>query len=222
MSDEYELREAICRVGRRMWEKGMVAATDGNISVRLGPDRFLCTPSGMSKTDMTPADMVVADSQANRLKGDRKVTSEFYTHLAAYEERDDIGAVVHAHPPKATALTLAGISMVESLLPEVVYTVGAIPTTDYATPGTREGASVVREWIRKCDAVLLDRHGALTVGADLDDAYLKMEKVEHAAEVVLTARMLGDVRALDGAEIEKLKELHDTYGVTGRVFWPEG
>ena len=218
MPSELELRKLMCDVGRRMYAKNLVAATDGNLSVRLSPDRYLCTPSGVAKGFMKPNDIVIADGSGAKIAGDGKVTSEFFTHLACYEERADITAVVHAHPPKAIGFTLAGISLEECVLPEVVYAIGGVPTTAYATPATKEGADVIRGCIRECDAVMLDRHGAITVGADLLDAYFKMEKIEHAVESLLTAQLLGRVQRLTRGEVEKLYEVREDYGVKGKLF----
>lgn len=215
---ELELRKVICEAGRRLYEKNLVAATDGNISARLGPNRYLCTPSGVSKGYMHPRDLVIADGKGNKISGEGKVTSEFFTHLAAYEERPEMSAVVHAHPPKAIGFTLAGVSLADCVLPEVVYTIGGVPTTEYATPATPEGGKVIRELIRQCDAVLMDRHGALTIGVSVIDALHKMEKIEHAAETLLTAHLLGRVRKLERDEVEKLYQVRDAYGVSGRAF----
>lgn len=215
---ELELRKAVCEAGRRLYARNLVAATDGNISARLGPDRYLCTPSAVSKGFMSPNDLVIADGQGKRVSGNGKVTSEFFTHLAAYEERPDVKAVVHAHPPKAIAFTLAGISLAECVLPEVVYTIGGIPTTEYATPATREGSEVIRSLIRECDAVMLARHGAVTVGVTVFDALFKMEKIEHAAETLLTAQLLGQVPTLTKKEVEKLYKVREQYGVSGKAF----
>ncbi len=208
---EAELRELICEVGRRMYARNLVAATDGNISVRLGPDRFLCTPSGVSKGFMRRQDLVIADGRGHRIAGENRVTSEFFTHLAAYEERPDIAAVVHAHPPMAVALMIAGRGMTEPVLPEVVMALGAVPTCAYATSGSREGAAVVRELIRTHDAVLLDRHGSLSVGPDLLDAYFKLEKIEHAAQTLWAAQALGTLRVLDASQIARLRESGANY-----------
>jgi L-fuculose-phosphate aldolase len=218
MTTDSDLRETICEVGRRMYDKDLVSATDGNISVRLEADRYLCTPSGVSKGFMKPEDMIVADGEGNKISGDGKVTSEFFTHLAAYEERPDVYAVVHAHPPKAVGFTLAGASMVEWILPEVAFVLGGIPTAEYATPASKEGAMVIRHLIRECDALLLDRHGAVTVGADLMDAYFKMEKIEHAAESMLTAHLLGTVRHLDEDELERLSATRAAFGVKNKIY----
>lgn len=215
---ELDQRKAICEIGRRMWQRNYVAATDGNISVRLGPDRYLCTPSGVSKGFMEPNDLVIADGKGKKLSGGGKVTSEFTTHLAAYEERPDVHAVVHAHPPKAIGFSLAGVSLADCILPEVIYSIGGIPTTAYATPATIEGSEVLREYIRQCDAVLLDRHGSVTVGVNVLDAYLKLEKLEHACESLLVAHTLGHVRRLGSEEISKLQQVRESYGVTGMAF----
>jgi len=218
MMTELDIRKAICDVGRRMVAKNLAAATDGNISVRIAPGRYLCTPSGVSKGFMKPHDIVVADGKGNMIAGEGRVTTEFFTHLAAYEERSDINAVVHAHPPKAIGFSVAGQSLAECILPEVVMSIGGVPTTEYATPGTQEGNAVIRDLIRKCDALLLDRHGAVTVGIDVYDAYYKMEKIEHAAETLLVARLLGDVRTLERRELEKLSEARRAYGASGKAY----
>jgi L-fuculose-phosphate aldolase len=216
---ELEIRKAICEIGRLMHMKNLVAATDGNISVRLGADRYLCTPSAVSKALMQPNDMIVCDGHGKKISGEGKVTSEFRTHIACYEERPDISAVVHAHPPKAIGFTLADASMAECVLPEVVCTIGGIPTTEYATPATAEGSEVIRELIRQCDAVMLDRHGAVTVGPNVYDAYFKMEKIEHAAESILTAHLLGKVRRLDPKEVQKLATVRGQYGTgSGKAY----
>ena len=193
---ESQQRNWICEIGRRLHTCGMVAAADGNISVRLEEGRFLCTPGGAALGFMRPADLVVADGQGRKVSGEGTVTSEFMTHLAAYEERPDINAVVHAHPTYATVLTLCGIDTRTPLLPELVMSLVALPAAPYATPGSEEGASAIRELIRGFDAVLLDRHGAVTVGADLNDAYMKMERTEHAAKALYLAHLAGTPTAL--------------------------
>lgn len=217
MEKDFEFRELICDLGRRLYARGLVAATDGNLSVRLEGGVFLVTPSGVCKGHMAPEDLLIADARGQRVAGTGKVTSEFFTHLAAYEERPDIAAVVHAHPPMATAATLAGIDMRVPLLPELVAAVGGIPTCPYATPGTPEGADAVRGAIREADAVLLDRHGALTVGTSLLDAYYKMEKIEHGAAVTLAALMHGTPSRLDPDQIARVVVARTEYGAKGKM-----
>ena len=220
---ERDYRDAICEVGRLMYARNLVAATDGNISVRLAPDRFLCTPSGVSKGRMRPEDLLIADAKGARLEGPGRITSEFYTHLAAYEERPDIVSVVHAHPPTAIALTLAGISMEPPVIPELVVGFGSVPTAGYATPGTREGAEVLRPFVREGDTILLYRHGAVTVGRDPFDAYYKLEKLEHAAEIVYMTRLLGKTPPpLNRSEIERLIACRGPYGLKGKAFPIQG
>ena len=218
MNSEQELREAICKAGRSLYNRNLVAATDGNLSARIGEGRYLCTPSGCSLGEMQPADIVIADAAGAKLEGRGKVSSEFFTHLAAYEERPDIAAVVHAHPPNAVALTLAAISMEPYILPELVFAVGGVPTARYATPGTQEGAEVIRDLIRECDALLLDRHGALTVGDGVVDAYRRMEKIEHSAQSLIAARSLGTVQTLDEDQMDRILEARAEYGVNGKFF----
>ena len=218
MTSHDTLRNLICEVGRRMYDKNLVSATDGNISIRLDDDEYLVTPSGVSKGFMQPEDIVIANGVGEKLSGAGKVSSEFFTHLTAYEERPDVKAVVHAHPPKAIGFTLAEQSLTELLLPEVVFAVGGIPTTEYATPASKEGAVVIRELIRESDALLLDRHGAITVGNDVMDAYFKMEKIEHAAESILTAKLLGSTKTLTSDQMTKLFASRENYGASGKLY----
>lgn len=220
-ANETELRVCICEIGRRLYARNLIAATDGNISVRIAPDRFLCTPSGSTKGFMQPRDIVIADDRGRLVSGEGKVSSEFLTHLAAYTRRDDIAAVVHAHPPTAVACTLAGVSLEELVLPEVVFAIGGLPTAPYATPGTPEGAESVRELVSRCDALLMDRHGALTLGVTLMDAYLKMEKIEHSAQILLAAKGMGNIRTLSGDELDRILRAREPYGATGRLYLPE-
>lgn len=218
---EAALREAICEAGRRLHARNLVAATDGNISARLEDGTFLCTPSGVSKGDMRPEDLLVADAAGQLLAGRGRVTSEFFTHLAAYEVRPDIVAVVHAHPPTATALTLAGIDLTLPLLPDAVMAFGAIPTAPYATPGTREGADAVRGLIAQCDVLLLDRHGALTVGNTVLEAYFKMEKLEHVAQTLAAAYAIAKPAPLGEAAVARALEARVAYGAKGKAYPPQ-
>lgn len=216
-ADHADLREIICDLGRRLYAKNLVAATDGNLSVRVGEDRYLVTPSGVCKGFMQPGDLLIADGAGQRLEGNGKVTSEFFTHLAAYEERPEIQAVIHAHPPMCTAITLARIDMRLPLLPELVAAVGGVPTCPYATPGTAEGADAVRVAIRDADAVLLDRHGALCVGLSLLDAYYKLEKIEHAAAIIHAAYLHNDPDPLGEDQIRRVVIARTEYGAKGKM-----
>ncbi len=207
---EWQLRTDFVEFGREMHGRGLVAASDGNISARLGAERVLITPSGHSLGRLRSSDMVVLDLAGRKLAGDRNPSSEYRLHLAIYEERPDVTAVVHAHPPMANGFTFAGVPMRACAIPEVVATVGDIPTTEYATPSTQEGADVVRRWIRGHDVVMLERHGSVTVGKSVLEAYSKLEKLEHAAKVLLIAHQLGKVQELSLDEIARLAALRES------------
>jgi len=210
MNTEWQLKEDIVRICRMLHRKNYLAATDGNVSVRLG-DRVLVTPSGVHKGLMEAYQILTVDREGRVLSGEGKPTSEIRMHLLAYELRPDVQAVVHAHLPYATACTLAGINLLEPILPEVVITLGGIPTAAYATPGSEEVPESIRAFIKEYDAILLSRHGAMTVGQDVTDAYNKMEKLEHTARVVLAARLQGPLPPLPQAEVEKLRRLGTAY-----------
>jgi L-fuculose-phosphate aldolase len=206
----HQLKHDIVRICRMLHKKNYLAATDGNVSVRLG-DRVLTTPSGVNKGLLEADQVITVDLWGKVLMGEGRPTSEIRMHLLAYELRPDVLAVVHAHLPYATGCTLAGIDLLEPILPEVVITLGGIPTAPYATPGTEEVPEAVREFIPAYDAILLSRHGAMTVGVDVMDAYNKMEKLEHTARVVLAARLQGPVPPLPATEVEKLRRLGEKF-----------
>jgi L-fuculose-phosphate aldolase len=210
MEMKSRIKHEIVRVCRLLHKKNYLAATDGNVSVRL-KDRVLVTPSGVHKGLMEADQIITVDFTGRMLEGEGRPTSEIRLHLLAYELRPDISAVVHAHLPYATACTLAGIDLLEPVLPEVVITLGGIPTAAYATPGSAEVPAAVRGFIQEYDAILLSRHGAMTMGRDVMDAYNKMEKLEHTARVVLAARLQGPLPPIPPAEVEKLRRLRAEY-----------
>jgi ribulose-5-phosphate 4-epimerase/fuculose-1-phosphate aldolase len=161
-SEEAALRDGIVEICKRIHARGWLASTDGNVSVRLDDDRILATPTAIHKGFMSADDVIVVDRQGRKLQGTRQPSSELRMHLAAYEERPDVRAVVHAHPTFCIVLSLAGVSLAKCLLPETVLTFGAIPTTAYTTPTTEEVPIEIRKWVRTFDAVVLERHGSLT------------------------------------------------------------
>lgn len=207
---EHEIRQEMVRTGHLMWERGYVAATDGNLSARLGPNRLLATASGLSKGFLTVDDLVIIDLDGTPLPSyrgrDQRPSSEIMMHLEVYRQRPDVDAVVHAHPPLATAFSIAGVTLARCVLPEVVVTLGSIPTAEYATPGTSEVPASIRQAIQDHDAVILAHHGSLTVGKSLWEAYLRLEKVEHTAQITLTAQQLGQVHTLSPEAVEKLAQ----------------
>jgi L-fuculose-phosphate aldolase len=215
MNSEADLRAGIVEVGRRLWLRGFVASNDGNISVRLGPDRLLMTPASVSKGFMTPDMMVITDLDGAVVEAapGRKPSSEALMHLVAYRERKDVGAVVHAHPPIATGFAVAGQALDRAVLAEVVTTLGSIPIAEYGTPSTRELAAAVEPYVKAHDGLLLANHGALALGADLFGAYYKMETIEHFARISLVARQLGGETLLSREEVMRLQALRGRYGI---------
>jgi L-fuculose-phosphate aldolase len=207
MKTDWETRRDIVACARQVYDAGIVAATDGNISHRMMTDRIMITPSGTSFANLNTDTLAYVDLDGNILNFDHKPSSELPMHLEIYRQRPDVNAVIHAHPPFATALTLTGHSLEEPILPEVVMMFGGIPTAPYATPSTQESAESIRHLIKDHQAILLDHHGAVTYGGSLENAFHKMEKLEHAAKTILAAKSLGTPKTLDENQLSKLKEL---------------
>ena len=210
-------RRAIVDVCRRMYEKGFLAATDGNVSVRVG-DRLIVTPSGISKGHMAPEQLIVTDMAGAVLEGEGRPSSELAMHLAAYRARPDVRAVVHAHPPRAIALTVAGVPIPGKVLPEVVVTLGGeIPTVPYTTPTTEEVPRALGPYFENHDAVMMEWHGAVCLGPDVWDAYHKLEKLEHLCEVALFAQQLGGWRELSEGQLGPLMASRERMHAQGAV-----
>ena len=211
MVTERKHREEIVRYGKMLHEHGFVAAMDGNLSVRLTGDRILVTPTCVSKGAMKLADMVVVDLDGERVAGRRNVTSEIGMHLLIYRTRPDVQAIVHAHPPTATGFAAAGIALTEPLVCEVVMGLGCIPLARYGTPGTSELAQTLEPYVADYDAILMSNHGVVTYGDTLEHAYMKMETVEHFAQIALVTHLLGRQQPLKEVEIEKLLTARTKY-----------
>ena len=213
-----ELREQICDVCHKMWQLGWVAANDGNVSVRLGDGTFLATPTGMSKSFITPEKLVRIDADGSVVEGapGLRPSSEIKMHLRCYQEREDIGSVLHAHPPTATGYAVAHKSLDEYSMIETVITIGSVPVTPYGTPSTYEVPEAIAPYLGEHDAVLLMNHGALTVGADVITAYYRMETLELFAKISLTAHLLGGAQEISRENIDRLIRMRANYGVTGK------
>jgi L-fuculose-phosphate aldolase len=211
VENESCIRQEICRIGGMLHQRGYVAACDGNISVRLGQNLVLCTPTSISKGMMQPEDLVLVDMEGQQKNGKRHPSTELGMHLLFYNLRPNIRAVVHAHPPTATGFAAAGISLEEPLVAEVVVACGQIPLARYGTPGTPDLADALKPLIPKNDALLMANHGVVTCGHDLLNAYMKMETVEHYARIALVARQLGPTRPLPADEIRKLMQVRENY-----------
>ena len=204
--NEYEIKKQICDIGKRIYDRNMVAANDGNISVKLNDNEFLCTPTGVSKGFMTPEYICKVDAKGNVIQanGNFRPSSEIKMHMRVYEKRPDVGAVVHAHPNFATAFAIAGIPLTQPIMPEAVIALGCVPIAEYGTPSTVEIPDNIEKYLPYYDAVFLENHGALTWSTDLLAAYMKMESVEFYAELLYKSKMLGGPKEFDKEQIAKL------------------
>ncbi len=214
---EREYRQDIVDIGKLVFQKGWVAANDGNISIRLDESRILCTPTGVCKGMMHVDDLIVCDLQGTKLYGTKERTSEIAMHLTVYSMRPDIRAVVHAHPPVATGYATAGRALTSALLPEVVIGLGCVPLADYGLPGTPALTDPMLPYIPKYDAILMANHGAVCYGEDVHKAFFRMETVEHYARIALVAELLGGAKVLPRVEVDKLLDSRTRYGVKAKV-----
>ncbi|GAA0068649.1 class II aldolase/adducin family protein [Clostridium sardiniense] len=213
-----EIREQICDVCHKMWQLGWVAANDGNVTVKLDDGTFLATPTGISKSFITPEKLVHIDASGEVLDGSEgaKPSSEIKMHLRCYEEREDVCAVVHAHPPTATGFAVAHIDLDRYTMIETVIAIGSIPVTPYGTPSTYEVPESIAPYLQEHDVVLLENHGALAVGSDLITAYYRMETLELYAKISLTAHLLGGEKEISRENVDRLISMRKAYGVSGR------
>ena len=221
MNRERKIRDEIVRLGKSVHQRGFVAATDGNISVRLDAKRVLVTPTAMSKGCMKADDLVVVDMEGRKLKGRRQVSSEIGMHMLIYRLRPDVNAVVHAHPPTATGYAAAGVPLNEALCSEVVIALGSIPLARYGTPGTPELAEALSPLIPGHDAILMANHGVVSCGEDLQKAWMRMETVEHFAQIALVTHLLGKQQLLSQEEIGKLMIAREKYEATANHRGPK-
>ena len=218
MSLEYEIKQQICDIGKRIYNRGMVAANDGNISVKLSENEFLCTPTGVSKGFMTPEYICKVDARGRILQAYEgfKPSSEIKMHLRVYKERPDVKSVVHAHPIYATSFAIAGIPLTQPIMPEAVIALGCVPIAAYGTPSTDEIPEAVSKYLQHYDAVLLENHGALAYSDSLLNAYHKMESVEFYAELLFKSRQLGGPKELSEDQVERLYEIRRQFGLKGK------
>lgn len=212
--EQREIREQIVDYARRCYERGMIVAGDGNISVRIAPDRILATPSGVSKGWMSPEMIVLVDLEGRPLETTKyRVSSEFPMHQIIYRHRPDIHAVVHAHPPHATGFAVAGLALDKAILSEVVLTLGCVPLARYGTPSTDELTAAIEPYLAYHDALLMANHGAVAYAETIEKAFNKLETLEHTARISLIARSLGNENTLPGEAIEKLYEIRERGGM---------
>jgi L-fuculose-phosphate aldolase len=202
-------RAQIVAVCRRLYERGLIAGPDGNVSIRLPDDLVLVTPAGLAKGELREDDLVTIDLDGRHVAGERSASSEVRMHLRIYRRRPDVRAVVHAHPPVATGFAVAGEDFMDPVLPEVILQMGGVPLLPYCTPGTDSLARAFDSHLPHHDAFLMANHGATTVGATLTAAHQRMESLEHAARIILSARQLGRVTALTAEQARRLDAVRE-------------
>jgi L-fuculose-phosphate aldolase len=216
--NENVIREQMCDIGRRVWQRGMVAANDGNFSVKISENEILCTPTGVSKGFMTPEMICKVDGEGNLLQSDgiHRPSSEVKMHLRIYKRRPDVKAVVHAHPMYATAYAIMDVPLVKQIMPESTLSFGEVPIARYGLPSTKEVPDSIEPYLDTHDVVLLQNHGALSWGPDLVSAYFKMEGLEFYAQLCFITDLLGGAKELPPAEVERLLTLRQQMGMPGR------
>jgi L-fuculose-phosphate aldolase len=216
---DIEIKEQICDIGHRLWTLGFVAANDGNITVKISNDEFFTTPTGVSKSFLKPDMIIRLNSKAEVLEGGEnglKPSSEILMHFRVYKERNDVGAVIHAHPPTATAFAVAHVPLDKYILPEAILHIGDVPIAKYGTPSTSELAESIVPYLTDHDAILLENHGAVTVGADLISAYYRMETLEFNAKIMFLSKQIGAQYEIADDKLEELDQMRKRMNASGR------
>src|SRR5437763_9111018 len=212
MLGEFQLKQQIGEIGRRVYAKGFAAANDGNITVRLNDRQILCTPTMVSKGFLKPEDICKVDYEGKQLAGTRKRTSEVLLHLAVYKNRPDINAVVHCHPPHATAFAVAHEPIPKCVLPEVEVFLGEVPIAQYATPADQRLPNTIVPYVKDCNTILLANHGTVTFGPTLENAYFNSEIIDAYCKILILARQLGRVNYFTDAQTKELLDLKKRLG----------
>jgi L-fuculose-phosphate aldolase len=214
----YKLKELICEIGRRVYAKGFAAANDGNISIRLNDREVLCSPTMMSKGFLKPEDLCVVDYEGKQLAGTRKRSSEILLHLSVYKHRPDVNAVVHCHPPHATAFAVAGEPVPNCVLPEVEVFLGEVPTAVYETPGTQKFADTIVPLLKSSNTIILANHGTVTFGPDLEKAYWNSEIIDAYCKILILSKQLGRVNYFNDQQTQELLALKKRLGYDDQRF----
>jgi L-fuculose-phosphate aldolase len=222
MMSEHKLKEQICEIGRRVYAKGFAAANDGNISIRLSDREIMCSPTMVSKGFMRPEDICKVDYEGTQLAGTRKRSSEILLHLAVYKNRPDVNAVVHCHPPHATAFAVAGVPIPMCILPEVEVFLGEVPTSIYETPGTQKFAETIVPHLKSSNTIILANHGTVTFGPDLEKAYWNSEIIDAYCRILILSRQLGNVNYFTQGQTKELLDLKKRLGYDDVRFHREG
>ncbi len=215
MVNEWKIKQQICDIGKRMYDHGFVAANDGNISFRLGDGRFLCTPTGVSKGFLKPADIATVDDKGKQLAGPKPRTSEILLHLEIYHEIPKINAVCHAHPPHATAFAVAGVDLPSGILPEVEIFIGQVPIAAYDTPGSKNMAETILPHLKNnANTIILANHGVVTCDKDLQQAYFHIETLDMYCNILLLSKQIGKIRSLPETKVRELLDIKEGMGIS--------
>ncbi len=213
VANEFKIKQQLCDIGRRIWQKGFCAGNEGNHSYRLGPNKFLCTPTGISKGNLSTDDICTVDAAGKQLAGKRKRSSEFLMHAAIYKARPDVVAVIHSHPPHATAFAIAGVELPTCIHPEAEVFLGPVKMAKYVTPGDHRLADSILPFVHDSNTVLMGNHGVVCFDTDLEQCYYKLEIVDAYARILLLAKELGTVNTLKPDEMSDLILLKGKFGL---------
>lgn len=208
---ESQYRNDIIEICKRLYRNGWVASNDGNISIKIGPDAVLCTPTGMSKGYLTTDQLVKVDMDGNKLEGELEASSEVKIHMDVFKNKPGINSAVHAHPPYSTAFAVAGLPLDQCIIPEIIVSLGSIPLTAYGTPSTQEIPNSIRKYLQDHNAFLMENHGAFTIGGDVYQAYYRMESMELFAKISLLAKTLGNVNNINEENVRKIIDLRSNF-----------
>src|SRR3954465_10620915 len=213
VANEFKIKKQMCDIGRRIWQKGFCAGNEGNHSYRIGQDRVLCTPTGISKGNLKPDDICTVDMEGKQVAGKRKRTSEILMHLAIYKARPDVKAVVTPPPPHATAFAIAGVELPTCIHPEAEVFLGAVKTAKYVTPGDKRLGKSILPFVKDSNTIVLQNHGVVCFDPDLEQCYYKLEIVDAYARILILAKQVGSIRPLDGDEMKQLLDLKAKFGM---------
>lgn len=215
--EEARLRQAICRIGKLAYDRNFIVGADGNFSARMRDGTILITPTGAMKGFMEPVNVAHVDIEGRALDDGPRPSSEVGIHLVAYQQRPDVQGICHAHPPHAVAMTIAGIDMQMPIIPEIITTIGGIPTAPFGTPGTPELAETIRDLVRCSDVMMMQNHGSVTLGANLMDAYKKLDMLEHTAKILWLAHVArGGLEPLPEEQVRKMLATRAQLGISTR------
>ncbi|MEC8493350.1 MAG: class II aldolase/adducin family protein [Planctomycetota bacterium] len=215
--EEARLRTAICRIGKLSYDRNYIVGADGNISARMADGTILITPTGAMKGFLEPHQVAHVDMTGRAIDDGPKPSSEVGIHLVSYQERPDVKAICHAHPPHAVAMTIAGVDLQMPVIPEIIVTIGGIPTAPFGTPGTSELPETIRDLVRCSDVMMMQNHGSVTLGANLMDAYKKLDMLEHTAKILWLAHVArGGLEPLPEEDVRKMLETRAQLGITTR------